>query len=370
MRISRFVRAFWRLARAPAKPPPSGPLAIDRFDVTMELRSRAPCIAAIYYPAEGCPPPALESTLTSYFKATRARHLSHTQPRFSILLYAPGNGNSRDDNASTCAAIASHGYVIIAIDDIDRDAPDRGAQSLLRARPLVFDFSSKNAFERTLAHSSCKAWLEADKALAALDGLLQSASSEWRARLDFERVGFFGFSMGGAAAAEAGVIDDRIAAVANLDGWLFGRAAEGALTKPFLVMNSDFHIPDERTLSSRAPRKRYEAMLTTCTLREHVRLANRPDGYWVWVKGSTHTGFCDQIFARRSVLSWAALDPDRMKEIRDAYLVAFFNEHLRGIESPLLRRSPSPFHEVELLAESAQRLAVLNNIPARQSRPM
>jgi hypothetical protein len=44
------------------------------------------------------------------------------------------------------------------------------------------------------------------------------------------------FPLGRVAAAEAGAIDPRVVAVANLDGWLSGRAAFGALYKPSLVI--------------------------------------------------------------------------------------------------------------------------------------
>jgi hypothetical protein len=46
------------------------------------------------------------------------------------------------------------------------------------------------------------------------------------------------FPLGRVAAAEAGAIDPRVVAVANLDGWLSGRAAFGTLDKPYLVILS------------------------------------------------------------------------------------------------------------------------------------
>jgi len=44
------------------------------------------------------------------------------------------------------------------------------------------------------------------------------------------------FLWGRVATAEAGAIDPRVVAVANLDGWLSGRAAFGTLDKPYLVI--------------------------------------------------------------------------------------------------------------------------------------
>jgi len=92
---------------------------------------------------------------------------------------------------------------------------------------------------------------------------------------------------GGGAAAEAGTFDPRVVAVANLDGWLFGRAAFGALDKPYLVILTEYAVfPAPRQLLS--PNKRFEAVLTTRDLREEVRLANRHGGFGFRVPESLH----------------------------------------------------------------------------------
>jgi dienelactone hydrolase len=351
------ARAMRQLMPGAAGVRTSGPFAVDSFNTELvpPAGAFAPIGARIWYPAGSGRAP-LASAAAHCPEAAHARRLPAAQTRFPILFYAPGNCNGRDDNASACASLASHGYVIIAIDDIDCDLPQRdGPGSAASRQPLVFDFSSNEAFEKTLREADRKVQLEAQKALAALAGLRAAAVREWQERLDFDHVGFFGFSIGGAAAAEAGVIDKRVVAVANLDGWLFGRAAKGALEKPFMVMNSDFPIPDARQLCSPSARKRNEAALTQRSLRELLRLASGRDGYWVWVKGSRHEGYCDRIFEKRFFMSWVLLDPARMRRIRDAYLLAFFDRYVRGIESPLLRRSPSPFAEAELLEDSMRR---------------
>jgi predicted dienelactone hydrolase len=68
--------------------------------------------------------------------------LADAPAKFSVLLYAPGNGGVKTDSASTAAELASHGYIVVAIDDIDRIDKE--------PRPLVFDYSSAEAFKDTL----------------------------------------------------------------------------------------------------------------------------------------------------------------------------------------------------------------------------
>jgi len=249
--------------------------------------------------------------------------LADAHKQFLLLLYAPGNGGKKDDNASTAAELASHGYVITAIDDIERDpSPPVTADEILQ--PLAFEFSSAEAFITTLRTGDRKVRLQAKKALVALDRLTACANANWRARVRFDGVGFFGFSFGGATAAESSTVDPRVAAAANLDGWLFGRAAAGALEKPYMVIFTEDNIfPELRKLQSSDPRERYCATMMERDLREEVRLANRPGGFGFRIRNSYHENHSDQIFSRRFFKTWLLVNSYRIKSIRDAYLLAF-----------------------------------------------
>lgn len=89
--------------------------------------------------------------------------------------------------------------------------------------PLVVMVDAWAPGYTTLRIGDRKVRRQAEKALTALDRLKACANADWRAD-QFDRIGFFGFSLGGSTAAEAGTFDPRVVAVANLDGWLFGRA--------------------------------------------------------------------------------------------------------------------------------------------------
>jgi dienelactone hydrolase len=340
------------IARAPTAT--SGPFQVTAVNAAL-LASAAidpTIVVQIWYPAAANLPAtdllSESATPVACSKVMDDRRLSDTRSQFPILLYAPWNGGAKDDNASTAAELASHGYVVMAIDDIDRDP--RSPTATEDWQPLAFDFSSAEAFKTTLRNSDRKVRRQAEKALTALDRLKACANADWRARIQFDRIGFFGFSLGGSTAAEAGTFDPRVVAAANLDGWLFGRAAFGALDKPYLIIlaeNAVFPAPCQ--LQSLNPNTRFEAVLDARDLREEVRLANRPGGYGFRVLESFHENFSDQIFKRRFSKSWLLTNPYRVKSIRDAYLLAFFDTYVRNMRSPLLTQSPSPFREVEVL---------------------
>jgi dienelactone hydrolase len=351
--VPRILTALRQFMIAQAPTATSGPFQVAAVNAAL-LASAAngPTIfVQIWYPAAANLPAtdllSESATPVACSKVMDDRRLSDTRSQFPILLYAPGNGGVKDESASTAAELASHGYVVMAIDDIDRDPlPLTAADDW---QPLTFDFSSAEAFKTTLRIGDRKVRRQAEKALTALDRLKACANADWRARVQFDRVGFFGFSFGGSTAAEASTFDKRVIAAANLDGWLFGRAACGAVNKPYMAIFIDddvFPRPDQ--LQSHDPYEQYSSKLTDGDLREEVRLANRPDGFGFRVVAAYHENFSDQSFSRNFFKTWIVSNPYRVKSIRDAYLLAFFDTYVRGIPSPLLTQSPSPFPEVEV----------------------
>jgi predicted dienelactone hydrolase len=57
--------------------------------------------------------------------------------------------------------------------------------------------------------------------------------------LDLDHVGMFGHSLGGATAAATMLIDRRIDAGLDMDGFLFGKVAVSGLDKPFMLFAAD-----------------------------------------------------------------------------------------------------------------------------------
>lgn len=352
------ARALTWLVSPPTPPGPSGPLPVATVSVLLppSTGDGAPIIAQIWYPSAsesaGSAPASSPDGAAALTCADvmRPRDLSKAAPHYPILLYAPSNDGVRDQNRWTSAELASHGYVVAAIDDIDRDPPppaDKAGDE--STEPMTFDFSSTEAYETTQRRGANKARRQAERALSVLDRLEACASVDWRDRLQFDRVGFFGFSFGGATAAEAGVIDPRVVAVANLDGWLFGPALTGALTKPYLFLIEDEPVPGPKRLESPDPNVRYYAILQDRFLQAHKRLVSRPDNFGFMLRGSRHESFSDEVFGPQFYKTWFVLDPYHIKSIRDSYLLAFFDTYVRNIPSSLLRQSPSPFSKVEVL---------------------
>ena len=135
-------------------------------------------------------------------------------------------------------------------------------------------------------------------------------------RVDANRIGLLGMSLGGATVIDACKIDARCRAGLNLDGvgW-YGRYQRQPLQTPFLSMVS-------------APNKKYG---------EHLLASSMSDYYEVLVEGTGHGDFCDMTFLM-PFMKWLGangpIDPMRAVDVVNAVSRKFFDAYLRDGPKP------------------------------------
>ncbi len=274
-----------------------------------------------------------------------------------VIVYFPGNGGQRTDGASVAKYLAAQGFLVLAMDDVDRDAPVAG-----RTRPpsLDFDYASWPATLRTQRAADDKARREARRASRLLDRLGDCPTA--RARLDLNHVGFWGFSFGGAAASEAAIRDRRAAALANEDGSVFGAPARGVSPTPYLLLAEDEPL-DPAALRSPDPARRNYALTVAADHHLWRDLTRRPDHYGFIIRGARHEAFSDLIFHRSFLGPWISPLPERIRAEREAYLLAFFDRYLLGRTSGLLDAPAPPFPQTLALKTDRSWIAQADSVP-------
>ncbi|AXA91297.1 hypothetical protein [Massilia sp. YMA4] len=156
--------------------------------------------------------------------------------KWPVVLFSPGYGASRAFYTTLVADLASHGFVVLAVDHPYEAALTQLADGRL-ATPV----------ERFVANDP--------ERLAYMGEHLRTRSADLRAvldrldrpdglgnlsgRLDLARIAAVGHSFGGAASVAVMATDARVAAAANIDGTLYGGLAERRLDRPFLLIESD-----------------------------------------------------------------------------------------------------------------------------------
>ncbi|MFJ7209160.1 alpha/beta hydrolase family protein [Streptomyces sp. NPDC098789] len=158
--------------------------------------------------------------------------------RFPVVLFSPGSGGVRTQNTAWAEELASHGYVVAALDH----PYDSAAVVLADGRTIeAVTASSGDRDEDTELAARWTAVRAADLGfvrtrLERMDRPDRGESADpLTGRLDTGRVAVAGHSLGGAAALQAARQDRRFDAVIDLDGYPHGPDSP-VLAQPTLAL--------------------------------------------------------------------------------------------------------------------------------------
>jgi dienelactone hydrolase len=260
-----------------------------------------------------------------------------------VLVSFPGWAGVRGENTTFVQDLASRGFIVAGIgyDDpacagVDGSVGDAAATDM--------DLSSQAAFERMLGIADQKIERVAKGASHIIDALevldRVDPNGRFRDRLDLDRVGVVGYSLGGAIAMQLCWRDDRLKAAVNIDGWFFDAARGGWIEQPFMFISDDSAAPTSTDLSNPNPSHRYPAILDDTTDRRMSSELAKHGGVAVTVIGSDHQDFSDMAYlSRLALLQGRRGDGAAIRTAAD-YSAAFFGQILNGEESPLFSNPP------------------------------
>lgn len=256
-----------------------------------------------------------------------------------VLIFSHGRGGYRQHNTYMTEALVSRGYVVAAIEHPHAAAgvvfPDGRVTSM---DPRMMDQAFVDASVPVLAQDAA---FVADQ-LAAVNagdpkGLLTG-------RLDLQRLGLFGVSLGGMTTATACQRDPRFRACLILDAVVPPEVLQVGLRQPVMWISRD-------VATMRAEGWREADVLETDGSMRAAFAGLQGDGYLVRVPGVFHPGFADAPFLAATPVARALrlvgpAEPRRASRIMNAYALAFFDRHLNGAPAPLLDGPPAAWPEV------------------------
>jgi len=253
--------------------------------------------------------------------------LSGTAEKFPLILFSPGWKGHLTQNTVQFEMLASHGFIVVSIEHP-------------RAEALPADFDS--SLEANLRGYDREVELRAGdiefviNRLESLEG--NDAEGRFTGRLDLRRIGMFGFSFGGAVTAQACWRDRRLKAGLNLDGLLFGQAADAGVEQPFFFMSSDGALPAEQDLHDPDPKRRVHMRALDGDMKRIRKSLAQFGGYYLRIAGANHSNFSDQpLYSPLRRLTGAGrMVPARAFQIVNDYTLAFFEHHLNEKPEPLL----------------------------------
>jgi hypothetical protein len=141
-------------------------------------------------------------------------------------------------------------------------------------------------------------------------------------RLDMERIGIFGQSIGGAAAGQVCLIDSTVKAGINIDCFQFGDMYHQNMETPFMLIESENHR--EWNIGNTEIFSKKES--------DFYRLKLKRGMHYLTTDAALMTIFSAEQFERFV----GKVDAKKNVELIVNYIVAFFNYHLKNITSDFL----------------------------------
>ena len=274
--------------------------------------------------------------------------MSPQQPSYPVVIMRGGASAGVVGYSTLAEDLASHGYIVTAFDAPYRTAevvfPDgRVIERAPENNPELF--SGEELIR--LADKLVQAWsADIGFALNQLERLNASdPSGRFRGRLNMQRVGVFGHSLGGAEALQFCHDDSRCKACLDLDGAPWGSVVRDGITQPVMFLMSDHQgEPDPegaqveanfRSLFNRLPNER--------------RLE-------IMIRGANHYMFSDDGVLKSYIVLWTlrrlgilGIDGRRQLTVTAYGVHSFFDAYLKGPGVSRPKISSPLYPEIQIL---------------------
>ncbi|MCP2288892.1 alpha/beta hydrolase family protein [Nocardia amikacinitolerans] len=174
-------------------------------------------------------------------------HSSRDQPagvgRFPVLLNSPGMGDTTGWSTAQAEDLASHGYVVVAMNHTHEAFAVRFPDGRVQRTGVPLDSPQEVLRDLLLPTRVADTEFVLDELTGNAAGHLSDFGHQLPAHLaesmDLSHVGMFGHSLGGSTTIQALHDDPRIRAGVNLDGPVLGSVADDGTDRPLLMLASE-----------------------------------------------------------------------------------------------------------------------------------
>ena len=282
----------------------------------------------------------------------RDAEVSPQQHSYPVVLMRTGGAALTTDYTSLAEDLASHGYVVVGFDAPYRSwvvvLPD--GRVIARAPQNNLDLVGGPQADQ-LANKLVQAWTaDTGFALDQLERLNTSdPSGRFLGRLDMQRVGVFGHSLGGATALLFCHDDSRCKAGIDVDGAPLGKVIAEGVTQPFMFLLSDHR---GESTDAETPEAIRQAGANIRSIYDRLPGDRRLE---IVIQGANHYMFSDGAMLKSPLVMRALrtlgivrLDGRRQVAVTAHYISTFFDVYLKGAPASELK-SQTEYPEIEFV---------------------
>jgi pimeloyl-ACP methyl ester carboxylesterase len=236
--------------------------------------------------------------------------LSDAEEAYPVLIFSHGATGDMSMYTFQIEELASHGYIVVAINH----AYGTAEMILLDGTVAVPTFA-------TGLDGAAQIWSEDQ--IFVIDQLEALNTDDpdglFTGRLDLERLGLFGHSLGASTSTLTCLADQRCKAVASEDGQFYGAAADQGLEQPYMLFRGVGYLAAQPNKMDQAKGPFYQLAFADSEHLEFTDLVLWPNNEGI------------------KEASWlGTADPLQSIEMTRASLVAFFDQYVKGSGEGLL----------------------------------
>jgi len=287
--------------------------------------------------------------------------LSSKENTYPILIFSHGFGEHYSQNSILMEELASHGYIVFSISHHYEckfsSYPDGRFiyidMNSLRLQKIMQEMQTPKAMELIQKMYNASNDEERIQVFVETNNILPMALTEspkywaedisffidqleninnehkiFKEKLNLDRIGVFGMSMGGIASTEICITDKRIKTCVSIDGGLNGSILSEELQIPLLFLNSKRFLGYGNLFTSKS----------------------KMDCYSLSVKDSDHYNFSDYSMYPVPSISFllGTIDGEKTIEIMNVIVLGFFDKYLKENKDINLIEQANKYPKIEI----------------------
>lgn len=293
----------------------------------------------------------LPKVLLNYWKYFRSNSIENVkvvpslQP-YPLVIISHGEGTGRTLHISQAEFLASHGYVVAAIDHTYSTI----ATAFPDGRVTGNDISLNENDFYVVGKKVGKVWNEdVEFVINQIDRMnSKEEKNGFAGAIDMRNIGVMGHSFGGASAFHETQFSPKVKAGINMDGTLYDLNLPQDRIKPFMFLRAEeFNNWTNKYKEGSIQDPKLNKMISAEL--EVMDQVLHHDGNVMYIEGSAHFNFTDlQLYSsliKRTGMT-GQIEGSRSTNIVNQYILDFFNKHLKGIGGKLLSGPNSSYPEV------------------------
>lgn len=287
-------------------------------------------------------------------QASESVAVSTTHETYPVILFSHGANVPTFYYTAQIEDLVSHGFIVVAIDH----TYEGKGQSFPDGLVTQNDSEKKRPKSGTPGFEALDAKFFRDRVNVRVEDVsfvldklytLNASDTLLSGKMDIERIGIFGHSIGGVTAAQSALKDKRIRAAVNLDGLSYARplypdSAGNVLMQPFMFITKPFRRMTETELAkSNKTHEQDEAELKELLNRQEVLMRKIAGGSCrVTIPGAKHISFSDEPYLKPG----NGKSKKQMTTTIRIFTLAFFDVTLNDQPDSLIERRVKEYPRV------------------------